>query len=71
MTNYKLSATYLDGTTRCFADRAYAMGDNADKVWDNENDAWNAAAWLRKDVGTIVDESIEYEVIETDESCSP
>ena len=68
MSNYKLSATYLDGDIRCHCERSYALGEYAASVWHSRFAAEDIAEELREDVGDVVHDSVEYEVINTDEA---
>ena len=63
-TRYTLNATYLDNGRRCVCDRGYALGQYADTTWDSVEAAEDVADDLRSDVGTVVDASVEYEVVE-------
>jgi hypothetical protein len=62
---YMLIATHLDNDQRCFANRPYALGEYAATTFDSAAEAEEIADVLRDDVGTVVDESVEYEVIES------
>jgi len=62
---YMLIATYLDNDQRCFANRPYALGEYADATFDSAEEAEGIADDLRDDVGTVVDDSVEYEVVES------
>ena len=61
---YTIVATYLDNGRRCVCDRGYALGQYADTTWDSVEAAEDVADDLRSDVGTVVDASVEYEVVE-------
>ena len=62
MTKYIIDATYDDNGTRCVADRNYALGDYADTVFDSRSAAEEILKELKRDIGSVVDASIEYDI---------
>ena len=64
-TKYIITATEKDNNGhRIHSDRYYAIGDHADTKFDTREAAEKVADDLRDDVGTVVDASVEYEVVE-------
>jgi hypothetical protein len=62
---YIISATYEDmNGVRCVCNPDYALGEYADTIFDSIIDAQNVINDLREDIGTVVDSSIEYNVVE-------
>lgn len=47
-----------------FCDRHYALGQYVDQVWNSKEAAEEVAEELRNDIGTVVDNSVEYRVVE-------
>ena len=66
MTTYTIIATHDDNGQRCLCDRSYALGDYADQTWTDRSEADAVADYLRSDVGDVVDETVEYEVVEAE-----
>jgi hypothetical protein len=62
--SYKIIATYEENGTELLADRAYALGDYANQTWESREDAQAVADELAEDVGTVVDGTVKYEVVE-------
>ena len=62
---YVITATSLDNNgVRVVCDRYYACGDYADTRFASREAAEAVADDLRDDVGSVVDASVEYEVVE-------
>ena len=64
-TQFIITATAKDNSgNRVHCDRYYAIGDHADTKFETREAAERVADDLRDDVGTVVDASVEYEVVE-------
>ena len=64
MTTYRIAATYDANGQRCVCDRHYALGQYADATFASREAAEEVADDLREDVGSVVDGSVQYEVVE-------
>ena len=62
--SYKIIATYEENGTELLADSNYALGQYAGQTWESRADAQAVADELAEDVGTVVDETVKYEVVE-------
>ena len=69
MTNYIIFATYVDShNTRCPANRNYALGEYARAVFRSKAEAEKIIEELKRDIGSVVDASIEYDIEGIDSS---
>lgn len=66
MARYTINAYCDDNGNTVHADRSYALGQYADTTWTDRDEAEAVANELRADVGDVVDESVTYEVVETE-----
>lgn len=62
---WKIEATYTENGNQMYCDRHYALGEYVDQEWETKEAAEAIANDLRSGVGTVVDASFEYKVVES------